>query len=74
MSRLEPFYDADFLTVHEVANLLRVSKMSVYRLIQAGELRGVKKFGKTIRVPRECLNEFIQRAHYPPAPAHGNTA
>ena len=38
-----------FLTVAEVAALMRVSKMSVYRLIHAGELEAVR-FGRNFRV------------------------
>lgn len=57
-----PAYDAEFLTVRQVAERLRISKMSAYRLISRGELHGAKKFGHTIRVPGECLDEYIRQA------------
>jgi excisionase family DNA binding protein len=34
--------DMRFLTVAEVAELMRVSKMTVYRLVHAGELPAVR--------------------------------
>jgi excisionase family DNA binding protein len=49
---------ARFLTVHEVADLLRVSSMTVYRLIKGGELRAVR-VGKSYRVREDDLDTFI---------------
>ena len=40
MAQLEP--KAKFLTVAEVASMMRVSTMTVYRLIKAGELGSVR--------------------------------
>lgn len=48
-----------FLTVNEVAAEFRVSKRTVYRSIQRGELP-VARFGKRIRVPVESLEELIR--------------
>ncbi len=42
--------DVRFLTVAEVADIMRVSKMTVYRLVHAGELPAVR-FGRSYRVP-----------------------
>ena len=43
-----------FLTVAEVAAMMRVSKMTVYRLVHAGELPAVR-VGRSFRVPsRPC--------------------
>ena len=42
--------DVRFLTVAEVAELMRVSKMTVYRLVHSGELPAVR-FGRSYRVP-----------------------
>ncbi len=50
--------DVTFLTVSEVARELRVSKMTIYRLIHAGELRAVQ-IGKVFRVPGRALNEYL---------------
>ena len=49
---------ARFLTVQEVADLMRVSSMTVYRLIKGGELRAVR-VGKSYRVREDDLDTFI---------------
>jgi excisionase family DNA binding protein len=49
---------ARFLTVHEVADLLRVSTMTVYRLIKGGDLLAVR-VGKSYRVREDHLDAFI---------------
>ena len=49
---------ARFLTVAEVADLLRVSSMTVYRLIEAGELRALR-VGKSFRIEEEDLEAFL---------------
>lgn len=52
--------DVRFLTVAEVAALMRVSKMTVYRLVHAGELPAVR-FGRSYRVPESAVVEAMQR-------------
>ncbi|MFT4306356.1 MAG: helix-turn-helix domain-containing protein [Microbacterium sp.] len=52
--------DARFLTVAEVADIMRVSKMTVYRLVHAGELPAVR-FGRSYRVPQSAVDELVQR-------------
>ncbi len=52
-----------FLKVTEVAALLRVSRMSVYRLIHAGELEAVR-FGRNFRVPEHAVNAYLQQSFY----------
>jgi excisionase family DNA binding protein len=49
---------ARFLTVAEVADELRVSGMTVYRLIHSGELRAVR-VGRSFRVPADAVDEFL---------------
>ena len=39
-----------FMTVTEVADIMRVSKMTVYRLIHSGEMPAIR-VGKSFRVP-----------------------
>jgi len=48
-----------FLTVAEVAELMRVSPMTVYRLVQAGELPAVR-FGRSYRIPESAVVDLIQ--------------
>ena len=38
----EPFTEARLLTANEVADLLRVSRMTVYRLIKTGEMPSLR--------------------------------
>ncbi|MBD7956084.1 helix-turn-helix domain-containing protein [Microbacterium sp. Sa4CUA7] len=52
--------DMRFLTVAEVADLMRVSKMTVYRLVHAGELPAVR-FGRSYRVPESAVRDALQR-------------
>ncbi|MCR2799918.1 MULTISPECIES: helix-turn-helix domain-containing protein [unclassified Microbacterium] len=52
--------DVRFLTVAEVAELMRVSKMTVYRLVHAGELPAVR-FGRSYRVPESAVLDALQR-------------
>ena len=55
--------DVRFLTVAEVASLMRVSKMSVYRMIHAGELEAVR-FGRNFRVPETAVDAYLRGAYY----------
>ena len=52
--------DVRFLTVAEVAELMRVSKMTVYRLVHAGELPAVR-FGRSYRVPETAVTDALHR-------------
>jgi excisionase family DNA binding protein len=52
-----------FLTVAEVAALMRVSKMSVYRLIHSGELEAVR-FGRNFRVTESAVDAYLREAFY----------
>jgi excisionase family DNA binding protein len=49
---------ARFLTVQEVADLLRVSSMTVYRLIKAGELSAVR-VGRSFRVSEHDVDVYL---------------
>ena len=50
--------EARYLTVGEVATLLRVSSMTVYRLINAGELPAVR-IGRSFRLREEDLDRYL---------------
>jgi len=47
-----------FLTVGEVARVLRVSNMTVYRLINSGRLPAVR-VGRSFRLREEDLDHFV---------------
>ena len=48
-----------FLTVAEVAAVMRVSKMTVYRLVHSGELASVR-VGRSFRVPERAVHEYLR--------------
>lgn len=48
-----------FLTAPEVAELLRVSKMTVYRLIQSGDIPA-NRIGRSLRVRERDLDAFLR--------------
>ncbi len=50
--------DVRFLTVAEVADMMRVSKMTVYRLVHAGDLPAIR-FGRSFRVPESAVEAAI---------------
>jgi excisionase family DNA binding protein len=50
-----------FLTVAEVATLMRVSRMTVYRLVHANELPAVR-VGRSFRVPERAVHDYLQTA------------
>jgi excisionase family DNA binding protein len=52
-----------FLTVAEVASVMRVSKMTVYRLVHAGDLPAVR-VGRSFRVPEDAVNEYLRRSFF----------
>ncbi|MCY3805762.1 MAG: helix-turn-helix domain-containing protein [bacterium] len=47
-----------FMTVAEVAELMRVSTMTVYRLIKAGDLPAVR-FGKSYRIDEADVDAYL---------------
>jgi excisionase family DNA binding protein len=50
-----------FLTVAEVAELMRVSKMTVYRLVHSGDLTAVR-VGRSFRVPERAVHAYLRQA------------
>ena len=50
-----------FTTVAEVASLMRVSKMTVYRLIHNGDLPAVR-VGRSFRVPESAVHDYLKTA------------
>lgn len=49
---------ARFFTVAEVARVLRVSNMTVYRLVNSGQLPAVR-VGKSYRLREEDVNRYL---------------
>jgi excisionase family DNA binding protein len=57
-----PLAQVRFLTVAEVAALMRVSKMTVYRLVHSGELAAVQ-VGRSYRVPEKAVHDYLRDAY-----------
>ena len=55
----QSFEKARFLTVQEVAQLMRVSSMTVYRLIRAGD-RPAVRVGRSFRVRDVDVDGYLQ--------------
>jgi excisionase family DNA binding protein len=47
-----------FLTVAEAADVMRVSRMTVYRLVHSGEMPAVR-VGHSFRVPQDALEQYL---------------
>ena len=54
----QSFATARFLTVQEVADLMRVSTMTVYRIIKSGELPAVR-VGRSFRVSDQDVDAYL---------------
>ena len=55
--------EVKFLTVAEVATVMRVSKMTVYRLVHSGELPAVR-VGRSFRVPENAVNDYLRKSFF----------
>ena len=53
---------SQFVTVAEVAAQLRVSNMTVYRLIQNGELPSVR-VGRSYRIREDDVDRFLSKQY-----------
>jgi len=54
-----PLSEVRFLTVAEVAAVMRVSKMTVYRLVHNGDLPAVR-VGRSFRVPEQAVHDYLR--------------
>jgi excisionase family DNA binding protein len=55
------FAEVRFLTVAEVATLMRVSRMTVYRLVHNGVLPAVR-VGRSFRVPEQAVHDYLRQS------------
>lgn len=55
--------ESKFLTIAEVAAMMRVSKMTVYRLVHGGELPALR-VGRSFRVLEEDVNDYLRKSFY----------
>lgn len=54
-----------WVTAAEAAEVMRVSKMTVYRLIQAQELRAAR-IGRSLRIAQDDLERYLREARAQP--------
>ncbi|MGW3865785.1 helix-turn-helix domain-containing protein [Streptomyces sp. NPDC005047] len=62
MSRQRPLNEVVFLTVAEVASVMRVSRMTVYRLVHSGHLPAIR-VGRAFRVPEQAVHEYLRESY-----------
>jgi excisionase family DNA binding protein len=48
-----------YLYVQTVANRMKCSDKTVYRLIQEGKLRAVRIGGRSLRIPESAFDEYL---------------
>ena len=59
----EGLREVRFLTVAEVAAVMRVSKMTVYRMVHSGESPAVR-VGRSFRVPEQAVQAYLKGAFF----------
>jgi excisionase family DNA binding protein len=47
-----------FLTVQEVADIMRVSSMTVYRMVHSGDIPAIR-FGRSFRIPQSAVTNMM---------------
>ena len=57
-----PFIEARLLTVNEVADLLRVSRMTVYRLIKEGDIAALR-VGRSYRLREDDVDDYLSQRY-----------
>ncbi|MGL5827017.1 MAG: helix-turn-helix domain-containing protein [Nocardioides sp.] len=55
--------DVKLRTVAEVAAMMRVSKMTVYRMLHNGEMPALR-VGRSFRVREEDVNEYLRKSFF----------
>lgn len=56
-----PLAEVKLLTVAEVAKIMRLSKMTVYRMVNSGTLPALK-VGRSIRVPQASVDNYLRES------------
>lgn len=59
MTSPRPAAEQKFFTVAEVAQIMRVSKMTVYRLVHSGEMPAIR-VGRSFRVPESAVTDYLR--------------
>jgi excisionase family DNA binding protein len=72
MARRRTFVGDRLLTVGEVAGTMRVSNMTVYRLIKSGQLAAVR-VGKNYRIRETDVDEYLSERSVRVEPTDGGS-
>lgn len=57
-----PLGEVKLLTVAEVAAIMRLSKMTVYRMVNSGQMPALK-VGRSVRIPEHVVDEYLRRSY-----------
>jgi excisionase family DNA binding protein len=57
VNQISPY--SEFITVDEIATTLRLSRMTIYRLLANGQL-GHIRIGRNFRIPRSAFEEYLR--------------
>ena len=49
------------LRVEELANLLRISRASAYRLVREGDIPGVRRIGRSVRISAAAVLHWLDQ-------------
>ncbi len=49
-----------FLSVDQLAEVLKINRKTVYAAIERGEIPGVRRIGNTIRIARSAIEEWFK--------------
>lgn len=58
---IDPSGETQFLLVREVATIMRVSNMSIYRLVHMKEIPAIR-IGRSIRIPTRAVQAYMRAA------------
>ncbi|WP_324194268.1 helix-turn-helix domain-containing protein [Nocardia blacklockiae] len=50
-----------FLTVAEAATVMRVTNMTVYRLVHSGHLPAIR-VGRSFRIPEQAVHDYLRES------------
>ncbi len=62
MAKRRPFVGDRLLTVGEVAGTMRVSNMTVYRLVNSGQLAAVR-VGRGYRIRQDDVRKYLEQRY-----------
>lgn len=58
MKSVNQILEVEYVTVSEIAKAVRISRMTVYRLIESKKIPSVK-FGNSYRVPKIAIEKYL---------------